>query len=240
MIIVIGRGHSGTRAIAQTLADSGVWMGKPLNNMYDLCPPGPMYSAGAMAGEYVDWLGTEWDFTRLLETDPPQPYMDKVAEYLVTVLVKDEPVGWKLPQTLLGYPWLVKLFPYAHYIHWIRDPRDALLGPTAAFDDLRRWNIPLPDKIDGKERRPQRRVLSWKYCVDLVMATPQPERFIEVRFEDFVLKQAETLDRLSTFLHMELVEIPVQTQPVGRHEVLDNPNLDLTPILPEMALYGYE
>ena len=45
-----------------------------------------------------------------------------------------------------------------------------------------------------------RRAISWKYQYDLVKSTPKPERWIEVRFEDFVLKQDETLERLEDFL----------------------------------------
>ena len=39
MIIVIGRGHSGTRAIWHTLYASGVYMGKILNRSGDKVPP---------------------------------------------------------------------------------------------------------------------------------------------------------------------------------------------------------
>ena len=44
-ITVIGRGHSGTRAMSQILAESGVWMGEPLNSSWDLVPPDSMYEA---------------------------------------------------------------------------------------------------------------------------------------------------------------------------------------------------
>ena len=44
---------------------------------------------------------------------------------------------------------------------------------------------------------------------------------IEVRFEDFVLKQEETLARLEPFLGMELARIPVRTDPVGRWRIDD-------------------
>ena len=40
---IIGRGHSGTRAMSHTLSASGVWMGEPLNGSGDLLPPQAMY-----------------------------------------------------------------------------------------------------------------------------------------------------------------------------------------------------
>jgi hypothetical protein len=45
MVTIIGRGHSGTRAISHTLSASGVYMGEPLNNSGDLIPPQDMYDA---------------------------------------------------------------------------------------------------------------------------------------------------------------------------------------------------
>ncbi len=38
-VTVIGRGHSGTRAMSHTLSASGVFMGSPLNESGDLLPP---------------------------------------------------------------------------------------------------------------------------------------------------------------------------------------------------------
>ena len=43
LVTVIGRGHSGTRAMSNTLAASGVWMGEPLNGSWDLIPPESMH-----------------------------------------------------------------------------------------------------------------------------------------------------------------------------------------------------
>ena len=63
---IIGRGHSGTRAMLHTLSASGVWMGEPLNVSGDLLPPEAMYEASRLIARHVRWLGgLEWDFSRL-------------------------------------------------------------------------------------------------------------------------------------------------------------------------------
>jgi hypothetical protein len=103
------------------------------------------------------------------------------------------------------------MFPEAKYIFWIRDPRDSIIGRHVT-DDLGRFGIAYPETEDERLRR----AISWEYQYDLVKATPKPEHWIEVRFEDFVLKQQETLARLEDFLGIELAVIPVQTEPVGR------------------------
>ena len=45
MITIIGRGHSGTRALAQTLYASNVYVGRGINPSDDLVPPDSMYEA---------------------------------------------------------------------------------------------------------------------------------------------------------------------------------------------------
>ena len=57
LITVIGRGHSGTRAMSHTLGASGVDMGNPLNNSGDLIPAEDMYEACRVFAQYVDWKG---------------------------------------------------------------------------------------------------------------------------------------------------------------------------------------
>ena len=65
LITVIGRGHSGTRAMSHTLSASGVFMGAPLNDPGDLVPPEAMYEACRVLARHVRWRGgLEWDFAR--------------------------------------------------------------------------------------------------------------------------------------------------------------------------------
>jgi len=66
MVTIIGRGHSGTRAISHTLSQSGVFMGEPLNQSGDLLPPEDMYDACRVLARYVRWQGgLEWDWSAL-------------------------------------------------------------------------------------------------------------------------------------------------------------------------------
>ena len=47
-------------------------------------------------------------------------------------------------------------------------------------------------------------------------ATPDPANVVSVRFEDFVLNQEETLQRLEEFLGFQLARIVVREDSVGR------------------------
>lgn len=213
LITVIGRGHSGTRAMSETLSRSGVYMGEPLNESWDLLPPEDMYEACRVMARYVVHKGgMEWDFTRLF-TMPIDPAFTRLIEsYLQVVLASDAArKGWKIPETTLVLPWILRLFPQLTCIYWMRDPRDSILG-SHVTDDLANFGVPY-DHTDDLRRR---RAISWKYQYDIMQATPPPERRIDVRLEDFVLQQESTLTRLEEFLGFPMARIPVKPEVVGR------------------------
>jgi hypothetical protein len=106
MITIIGRGHSGTRAISNTLSDSGVYMGEPLNSSWDLVPPQSMYEACRVFGKYIDYKGDlTWDFSKVLTMQPDPAFVRLIEDYLSSVLAsKAENKGWKIPETTLCLP----------------------------------------------------------------------------------------------------------------------------------------
>lgn len=235
MITIIGRGHGGTRAMSHTLSESGVYMGAELNRSGDLIPPQDLYEACRVMSRHVTHLeGLQWDFSKL-HTMPIDPEFTRLVEsYLSSVLSSDaENKGWKLPETTLIYPWIVRMFPDIKYIHWTRDPRDSILGAHLT-DDLADFGIPY-DKTDDLMLR---RAISWKYQREIVKATPPPKYTIDVRFEDFVLDQDRTLKRLEEFLGIPLAKIEVRPEAVGRWETADVVfNFDF--LKEDMAELGY-
>jgi hypothetical protein len=236
MITVIGRGHSGTRAISHTLSNSGVFMGEPLNVSGDLLPPEAMYEACRVLARHVGWKeGLRWDFSNLEAMPIPEEFTQLIQSYLKTVLESPaENKGWKIPETTLVFPWIRRMFPEMKYIFWIRNPRDCIVG-SHVTDDMRDFGIPYPVTEDERLRR----AISWKYQYDLVKATAKPAHWIEVRFEDFVLKQHETLGRLEEFLGLKLVRIPVRHDSIGRWKVDHGVNYyDF--FEPAMKAYGYD
>ena len=213
LITVIGRGHSGTRAMSKTLSASGVYMGAELNPSADLIPAEDMYEACRVFAKYVKHLGgLEWDFSAVenMEIDPA--FTRLVESYLASVLGSDAPLrGWKLPETVLVLPWILRMFPEAYYLYWVRDPRDSILGAHIT-DDLSDFGVPYEHTEDLQLRR----AISWKYQYDLMQATPSPEHRIDVRFEDFVLHQDDALARLGEFLGFPLAKLDVAGNNIGR------------------------
>jgi len=236
LITIIGRGHSGTRAISHTLYASGVYMGNTINRSGDLVPPEKMYDACRVFARYVHWQGgLNWDFSEVGRMDIPQEFNDLLDDYLRSVLENtSEHRGWKIPETTLVYPWIMRRFPEAKYIFWIRNPRDCILGRHVT-DDLARFGIEYESTDDDRLRR----AISWKYQYDLVKAFPKPANWLEVRFEDFVLRQDETLARLEDYLGFRLGKIIVRPDAVDRWKQDDGVNyFDF--FEPAMREYGYE
>ena len=214
MTTIIGRGHSGTRAMSHTLSQSGVFMGEPLNVSGDLLPPEAMYEACRIIARHIPWRGgLEWDFGPVQTVEIPREFKDLIERYLASVLSSDAVhKGWKIPETTLCYPWIRRLFPELHYIFWVRNPRDCITGGHLT-DDLHDFGIDYPATDDLHRRR----AISWKYQNDLVRATGRPARWIKVRLEDFVHHQERELTRLEQYLGLPLARIPVKTDPIGRH-----------------------
>ncbi len=235
LVTVIGRGHSGTRAMSHTLTASGVFMGAPQNGAGDLLPPEAMYEACRIIGPYVKWQGgLNWDFSALHTMEIPPKFQELIRRFLQTVL--ESPAdhrGWKIPETTLAFPWIRRMFPQIKYIFWIRDPRDCVIGGHLT-DNLRDFAIEYPETADERERR----AISWKYQYDLVKATPRPENWIEVRLEDFVLRQEETLTRLEKFLGIPLARIPVKPEALGRWKT-DPGRHDFDCFAPARQEYGF-
>lgn len=236
LITVIGRGHGGTRAMSHTLSQSGIYMGNTLNTSGDLLPPQPMYEACRIISRHVVHKGgVKWDFSKL-HTMPIDPEFEQlVRQYLSNVL--NSPAvrkGWKLPETTLALPWIVRMFPDAYYIHWVRDPRDSILAEHLT-DDLARFGVPY-EKTDDERLR---RAISWKYQAELVRATPKPKHWLTVRFEDFVLKQDQTLQKIGEFLGTKLVKIAVRPEAIGRWKQ-DRGRHDFDFLIDDLREFGYE
>ena len=236
LITIIGRGHSGTRAISHTLYASGVFMGNTINGSGDKIPPQDLYEACRVMAKYVKWKGgMEWDFSELHTMKIPAEFQKLVDSYLADVLhSRSDHKGWKLPETTLLFPWIVRMFPEIKYIYWVRDPRDCVIGAHLT-DNLNDFGIKYPET---KEER-LRRAISWKYQYEIVKHTPVPKHWLTVRFEDFILKQEETVKRIEDYLEIPLCRIIERPDAVGRWKT-DKGQHTFTEFADALKESGYE
>lgn len=210
-IVVLAKGHSGTRAIAKTLINSGVFMGRDHNGAWDKRPFRPIYDLARLAGSYVDRVGDqEWGFSRLYDEDIPEAAFRLLLEYTEDLAKHpSRVVGWKLPETVLATPWIMRIFlDRLTAIHWVRDPRDATLGEHGT-DGLYRWGVDMGKASES--RIMWHRWASWKYQQDIVEDAIErwpdhPGRMLRVKAEDFNgRRRAEVKQRLSNALGLEAV-----------------------------------
>lgn len=197
LIIVIGRGHSGTRAISQLLYDSGVYMGSELNESYDI----------VSTYEYM------YNAVRSFNNDNKDDAVKNIRKFLQDFKGVDRKYkGWKLPETTLVYPLITKMLDKAKYIFWTRRVYENVTKKHGT-DDCQRWNLP---EMSRKE--------NWVYHQKMVLDNPTPENFLHVRFEDFVENNNEEIKRLEKFLGIKLERIPVhndKSRYVDEYELSD-------------------
>jgi hypothetical protein len=212
LVIVIGRGHSGTRAIAKGLHASGVYMGSvfngdPLDYVWEGCDIikqiNNMSKNSIYLGEY------EWDFSKFVKDDIPVEFINSLEQYLEPIFKSENVLkGWKLPEFNLVYPYLVRIFPEAKFIHWVRHPLDNILKPHTT-DKMK--------NIDFERKGMYfNRAISWKYQWNIVEKTPKPKNFLRLKLEDYVANPKSTEKKLTAFLGIPLKMPPTKKEVVGR------------------------
>ena len=235
-ICVIGKGHSGTGFLATILSKSGVYMGAKTNKDMDKFPVKNIhktmslpvgYKIGAPiknARTFVDKAtnecpNVEWDFSKMISWGIPNPVREEMKNYLEDLDEHDgELVGWKLTESNLIYPWLVRLYPDWYYIHLVRDVRDILSRPELTDTESHKS---YPNKFFINEKTTLKKApfnhlvqaINWKYQLDIVKSIQAPN-YIRVTLEDLVMSQDEELKRLSEFLGYELKKIHIKEEVV--------------------------
>ena len=110
LITIIGRGHSGTRAMSHTLSQSGVYMGDTLNKSGDLLPPEQMlWRPGRVLARHVVLQGPtlKWGLLQAPTRCPFDPEFTRLIEsYLCSVSAEPRrgPRAGRFPRRRLVFP----------------------------------------------------------------------------------------------------------------------------------------
>jgi hypothetical protein len=210
-VILLGRGGSGTRLLAQLALSIGTFLGNELNashdsvewveTLYDLAVEA--VTAGGVSGSARDLY---WH--RRLRR--------RASEILASG--RRDPTGlwgWKLPETMLLLPQALRAFPRARVVHLVRHPVTSALRRTHMTSRLEnpvgRVVLPAayracgldPDNIERDEPYIHNAV-TWVYQVggvlDSLRSMSLTEGWLQFRYEEICADPTEAQKRLSAFL----------------------------------------
>jgi hypothetical protein len=210
-VILLGRGGSGTRLLAQLALSVGVFLGNELNPSHDS----------------VEWVETLYDLAvetvtgDIASGSARELYWRtqlrrRASEILATG--RRDPTGlwgWKLPETMLTLPHALRAFPRARVVHLVRHPVTSALRRTHITSRLDnpvgRAVLPAAyracgfdsDNIELDEPYIHNAV-SWAYQVGGVLGTLQSmvpaQGRLWFRYEEICTSPDETQKRLAAFL----------------------------------------
>ena len=210
-VILLGRGGSGTRLLAQLALSVGVFLGNELNASHDS----------------VEWVETLYDLAVEAVTGDVtsnstrelywQSRLRRRASEILATGRRDPGVlwGWKLPETMLTLPHALRAFPGARVVHLVRHPVTIALRRTHITSRLDnpvgRAVLPAayracgfdPDNIELDEPYIHNAV-SWAYQVGSVLGTlqsvPPAQGCLRFRYEEICTSPDEAQKRLTAFL----------------------------------------
>jgi hypothetical protein len=209
--ILLGRGGSGTRLLAQLALSIGTFLGNELNAshdsvewveiLYDLAVEA--LTAGVASGSARD-LYWQRRLRRQASEILARGHCDATS-----------PWGWKLPETMLILPEALRAFPRARVVHLVRHPLTSALRRTHVTSRLNnpvgRAVLPAayracgldPDNIEDDEPYIHNAV-TWTYQVGGVLDTLRSmsltRGWLQFRYEDICAHPADAQKRLRAFL----------------------------------------
>ena len=214
-IVVLGRGHSGTRFLAEAFERQGVFIGGKLNAMFD------SLTWGQAIQQVV--LGIYPQYDRVEPGDVWHRKIEETATAFLSEGYAGGTWGWKIGISAFVIPLLANVFPNLRVIHLIRDGRDVMLSRLRRIPGMARlafnrkmilgdaearwwWGIKLTER--GIERyRNEFEMQAWVSFVTAARRYGRPlgaERYLEMRYEDMCLNPVATVGRAFEFAGLEM------------------------------------
>jgi hypothetical protein len=210
-VVLLGRGGSGTRILSDLGVANGVFIGNEIN----------------VSGDSVEWVETLYPLAVeavepgvLAGSERDAFWRDALLRRAAEILAaagRDAraPWGWKLPETMLALPQVLRAFPRARVVHLVRHPVTLSLRRTHVTS---RFDNPIGGAVlraayRAAGRDPSRiadddptihNALSWDYQVRTVLdaldARPAGVRTMQLRYEDACADPAAALVEIAAFL----------------------------------------
>ncbi len=205
-VVLMGRGHSGTRVLSYACSHLGIQLGSTR--------PGA-------TGDPDDRVFTRTIKKIATRNLPPRMpdsvkekdlifFQDAAFRYYQQLGCPQTQWGWKFPETYLVGAYIARTFPQARYVHMVRDGRDLAFKRHLTDDPHRKLGKKLLAHI-GATGLPHhlQAALSWAFQVDQFDAfctTLRADQVFTVRFEDICMQPIVSLQALCDFLNIAMTD----------------------------------
>lgn len=205
VVIVMGRGHSGTRVMTRICERLGINLGATEElKSGDTADLRFTRSIKKIAIQDIDC-----NFTNRRKDWLQNRFNRSVHRYFRD-LNPGGLWGWKFPETYLIGPYVREIFPKARYVHLLRDGRDLAFKHHLTDDPNRKLGRVLLDHIGalGKPHHLQA-AASWEFQVngwDAFAKTLPEGSVLDLKFEDLLQSPGEIVERLTGFLNTSITK----------------------------------
>ena len=214
-VIITGRGGSGTRLLSKLMQDLNLFLGNEINS----------------TGDSTQWVGPVYDLVineiSLKNNNFEQKHIDRLRANAKNILSSGKFSsglwGFKLPETMLCLPELLKAFPNAKIIHLVRHPVSISLrrshmtsrlgnpvGKTVLNNAYKFFNLDV-HAIEDKEDYFNNAV-SWAYQLEQVLTFVENDlsysNYLQVKFENLIDHAEEALLSICEFLDISAQAVP--------------------------------
>jgi len=245
-IVVMSRGHSGTRVLGWALDKLGIMMGT--------LPENPAGDSQFLKLTNSIKKISQRHLTEPARAEPSKSdlrlFQKRMVQYLKWMGITNQRWGWKFPETYIIGNYVEATFPNAVYIHMIRDGRD-IAFKNHSTDRPKKLGKTLLNHIGALDSSQHHRAaLSWDFQVKRY---EEFEKGLKVpvhtmTFEDLIQKPVETVEEMSGFIGIEMtddcrdwLEKNVDTSKISQHKSQDPQEIKEVEglITPTLKKWGY-
>ncbi|MBF0287378.1 MAG: sulfotransferase [SAR324 cluster bacterium] len=199
-IVLMGRGHSGTRVLSWLCTTLGINLG----TSHDLATGDADDQKFTQQIKKITLNNIKCTKESDVKTKDLYLFQKAVNGYYTRLNCPEQHWGWKFPETYLIGPYIAKTFPQARYIHLVRDGRDIAFKRHLTDDPKRRLGKKILTDQDGlKKPHHLQAAISWAFQVDNFDHFRQSvttEQILDVTFENLCLNPRGTAQHLCEFL----------------------------------------
>lgn len=228
-VVVFGTGGSGTRGLQRLLDTAGYFMGTNVNR------PGDALDIAWFIRRWLDrylarsrWVEEMWQEGRAKHFRHPggmaTDFRATIDDHREDIGRRKKRWGWKVPRTILVFPFVHEFFPGMRAIHLVRDGRD--MAYSANQNQAKRY---APYFLEESERDLPPAVQSISFWARANLAAARygeqalGERYLRLRYEEVCADPAAMAARLVDFLDSPT---SVETmQEVATSEIRPSPSI---------------